>query len=585
MKKKLLAGLLSISMVAGTMMSGCGGTTSAEKTGSGTKKHEISSGSFPLHAGAINAGERTLYFLDGVKDLPYVDANDIPQWCEDIMGPQKGEFSFSLKVEGSVATIFRNTADPEAVDNGTYAAFDFDKDSITFLDHDLFCWKPGATTVMDVVSVSTVNASGQPSLLQKVEKQSLDRYGDELVVKAGDYGIDFVQQDGKQLVPLQTLVDFMFSPSRYINLFFNGQVIQMASQMSRDNQEYYAAPTGDRSAALAEFGYNELCMMLDYNYGLKESHGIGSFDKLFHSAMLDKVLKDPDPVNADKCVGHMIFDYLDDGHSAFLAPSYLAGPIDYGLKPGTSVSYMFKEGERFSSARAKYYPNGAPGYEEVGNTAYITFDSFAVLNVADTDSYYQAKDPAEFPDADTIGLVMKAHAQITRENSPIENVVVDLTNNEGGASDAAVFMLAWLLGETSVSVKNTITGAMSSATYRADVNRDRKFDEKDTISDKNIFCLISPFSFSCANLVPNVLKESHRATLLGQTSGGGSCVVQFCSTAWGSSIRLSSSRRLSFLKNGAFYDIDRGAEPDHRISNLDLYYDRKRLTNYINSLQ
>ncbi len=121
---------------------------------------------------------------------------------------------------------------------------------------------------------------------------------------------------------------------------------------------------------------------------------------------------------------------------------------------------------------------------------------------------------------DTLGLIIQAHEQITRENSPIENVVLDLSNNTGGDVDAAVFVLGWLLGEAPFSVKDMSTGAMSTSVYRADVNLDRTFDEKDTVLDKNLYCLISPVSFSCGNLVPAALKSSQKVTLLGRTSGG-----------------------------------------------------------------
>ena len=50
------------------------------------------------------------------------------------------------------------------------------------------------------------------------------------------------------------------------------------------------------------------------------------------------------------------------------------------------------------------------------------------------------------------------------------------------------------------------------------------------------------------------------------------------------SFRISQQKRLSFLKNGSFYDIDRGADPDYQISTPEKYYDRKTLTDYINSL-
>ena len=573
--------ILSI-LITGTIVFSSASIVMAGESAKGT--HEITSSNIPFYSGGALLGELPLYFLDGVTDLPYVEANNIPDVLGSVMGSLTGEYSYSAETNGSVVTITRNNNNPDAMDNGVYAAFDFENDTITFLDHDLFCMKDGAATLLDVTTVNTVNANGESMILQKVNKDSLDRYGDELVVRAGEYGIDFVEQDGKYLVPLQTLVDFTSSPGRNYNLFYNGQVIIAAEQMNQGNEVYYAAPTGDRSDALAEYGYNELCMMLDYCYGLKDVHGIENFDKLFHSVNFDTVLKEKDPANADIAIARVIWDYLDDGHSAWLASSYLAGSIDYGLSPGTSTTRLFAESDRYLEARKKYYPDGVPGYEEVGNTAYITFDSFAIPNPNDMDSYYRAEDANEFADTDTIGLIMKAHEQITREDSPIENVVLDLSNNEGGAADAAVFVLGWLLGEASIGVENTMTGAMSSAIYRADANRDRKFDEKDTVADKNIYCLISPYSFSCANLVPCALKDSNKATLLGRTSGGGSCMVQFASSAWGSSFRISSPKRLSFLKNGSFYDIDRGAEPDYQISTPEKFYDRQALTDYINSL-
>ena len=180
--------------------------------------------------------------------------------------------------------------------------------------------------------------------------------------------------------------------------------------------------------------------------------------------------------------------------------------------------------------------------------------------------------------------IIDAHARITRENSPIENVVLDLSNNTGGAVDAAVVVLSWFLGDAPFSIKNMATGALSTAVYRADINLDHKFDEKDTVADKNLYCLISPVSFSCGNLVPAGLKSSQKVTLIGRTSGGGSCSVQPMTTAYGTVFQISSAMRMSFLKNGSFYDIDQGIEPDYYIDNIENYYDRAALTRFINGL-
>ncbi|MBQ3719025.1 MAG: hypothetical protein II893_06520, partial [Methanomicrobium sp.] len=62
-----------------------------------------------------------------------------------------------------------------------------------------------------------------------------------------------------------------------------------------------------------------------------------------------------------------------------------------------------------------------------------------------------------------------------------------------------------------------------------------------------------------------------------------SCAVQPLSTAAGTQFQVSGHKRLSFIKNGAFYDIDRGAEPDIYIKDPYFIYDRKALTNYINN--
>ena len=159
-----------------------------------------------------------------------------------------------------------------------------------------------------------------------------------------------------------------------------------------------------------------------------------------------------------------------------------------------------------------------------------------------------------------------------------------MSANTGGMDNAAVAVISWFLGEAALSQTDNMTGAMCTSVYRADINRDRVFDEKDTVADKNLFCLVSPCSFSCGNLAACMFKESGKVTLLGRTSGGGSCSVMSVSSAWGTSFQISSNQRMSFLKNGSYYDVDRGADPDFVIPTPKQYYDRAALTDYINSL-
>ena len=105
--------------------------------------------------------------------------------------------------------------------------------------------------------------------------------------------------------------------------------------------------------------------------------------------------------------------------------------------------------------------------------------------------------------------MLYAYKQIMRENSPVKNVVIDLSCNTGGAADAAVFVISAVLGDGSVSALNPMTGAMATAVYNVDLNLDHQYGQ---------------------------------------------------------------------------YDINQGAVPDFTISKYMSFYDRERLTEYIDSL-
>ncbi len=55
-------------------------------------------------------------------------------------------------------------------------------------------------------------------------------------------------------------------------------------------------------------------------------------------------------------------------------------------------------------------------------------------------------------------------------------------------------------------------------------------------------------------------------------------------TAWGTSYCMSGPSRLAFTKNGSYYDVDRGVEPDHAIDSYEHLFDREALTEYIHGL-
>ena len=532
-------------------------------------------------------GEFPLYFVNGVNDLPYLELEDAMEVLYEVNFYDAPEsYNMVMDYDGPIVTVTR--------ENEYKMELDFEKDRITFLDYNAFLTTGDDSILLDILYMPGYNEEGEVSLFERDKRASYDRYGDMVTIDLAAYSIDLILQDDLYLIPLQTVNDLLLSPSVKINLLYNGELLVLASggfmideetgDLSELAELYYSAEPRELSPELADFSYNELCLALDTLYGLKGPHEITTFAQTFWEIGFDEPLSSVSPLDHDLALHQFINYYLDDQHSYYLLPSPYAGLESmekHDLDYGTATARMDEHMERYWEARAAFYPDGVPGYEEIGNTAYVTFDAFTFAFEPE-DYYAYGLDGEPLPD--TIGLIIYAHSQITRPDSPIENVVLDLSNNTGGVADTAVFVISWMLGDASISLKDTNSGAMSNAVYRADVNLDRVFDENDTVLDKNLYCLISPVSFSCGNLVPAALKASQKVTLLGTTSGGGSCIVQPMSDALGNLFNLSGPKRLSLLKNGSFYDIDQGIDPDYSIDKISHYFDREALTDYINSL-
>ena len=580
--KKIFAVLFALILITG----------SAWAQNDGPVSYEITEKAYTFYDGAIDetlSEPFPLYFLNGVEDLPYVE---LESWMELLIFLNR-EWTNDPKYD-----LMFNAAGKDAAyvrENEYHMQFDFEEKTILFDDYNAFVHSSSEGSLLDLLSSSGFTEAGESELFQRNLAASYDRYGDLLKLNLADYHINMVMQDGKYYLPLQTMNDILISPVLRATILFNGECLMIINKncfgtvrngLTELGKLYYQAKGSGRSPELAEFGYYELCFVLDNLYGLKEPHEITSFDQFFWQMGFDDEFKKMSAADADDLLYKFIDFYLDDLHSDFIAYSYLTGEKQVEWAVGPATRKLDEAVEMYSDARTAADPfykdtQNPIVYEEFGNTAYIIFDKFTNSTAS---VYYNAVANHEDLPMDTIGLIIYAHTRIYRQDSPIENVVIDLSNNTGGSVDAAIFLMGWILGDAPFSVKDTFTGALSTASYRADVNLDRQFDSRDVVDDKNIFVLISPVSFSCGNLVPAALKSSNKVTLIGRTTGGGSCVVQPLSTAWGTFFQISGPQRMSFLKNGSFYDIDTGVAPDFTLITPDRFYDKKKLTDYLNGL-
>ena len=429
--------------------------------------------------------------------------------------------------------------------------------------------------------------SDAPNLFALKAGMYLNRAGNNIVLDLADYDIDIVDADGECYIPFQTLNDLLVNDTYMLYVFDGEKVLGSAYGCSLIN-EMDSAPKHAMSEAFARFNYNELCLLLNCKYGLKPEHGIDSFQNFLavHTGLWED-LSSTDGMRSSYALIKLLATYFDDLHSGFIRGAYLFDR-DMEMENELNIACMGPSSrkdriitQRYYEARSAVYRAWVPGYEEVGDTAFITFDTFT----ADRENYYDITIDRDDP-GDTIDLIIYANEQIKREGSPVKNIVLDLSNNSGGVSDAAIFVISWFLGEADIALRDTFTGAETNAIYLADVNLDGQFDEKDSVGEGyRLYCLTSGSSFSCANLVPAACRSSGRVTLVGQTTGGGSCVVLPCTTAAGSVFRISGNKQVSIIKNGSFYNTDAGIEPDFPLDKPESYYDRPALVEYLHNLK
>ena len=594
--------------------------------------------------------EMNVYFVDG-GDIPYAALSEYMPFLSEVLTIRED----SAPIEYNISTPWEHCYQVSRPDNGSEMLIGTEDNEILFSNYNTFTKKPGVTalvTVMDLpdtepLDIFTANEprEGEPGKLFATIGTSYNVAGSPVLLNLSDYLIDIVEQDGECFVPLQTLTD-LFMNDRYLYFIWTGDTLYGFGYESNLKTELLQKGPARMSEEYALFNYNELRLLLDNRYGLKPEHNISDFGSYLVNTDLVPGLSGVDSLAFDRAVNRLTNYYFDDSHSGIVCSSWRTGSekalndIDRNEQAGASVKRMSENDGKFMMARSAAFTDAVPMYEEIGDTAFITFDSFAVTE-GNISAYYdpacmpdpsgfvieRITSPAEYmadmdtgsdidsggteidampaslpedipediPDApeeeqetDTIWLFLYAYQQITRENSLIKNVVIDLSNNGGGDSTAALFVTSWPLGRCDIALKDTFTGAQTIMTYQVDVNRNNKYGEKeDSMAGLgiNLYCLISPGSFSCGNLVPAAFKLSPYVTLAGQISGGGSCVVLPCSSASGTLFQISGTQQLATVKNGSFYNIDEGIEPDIVLTKAESFYDREALAEYLRNIR
>lgn len=154
----------------------------------------------------------------------------------------------------------------------------------------------------------------------------------------------------------------LISLSTYVTFLYNGEAV-FANVYDGPGEEallakYYEkkAENTKRSRKITEFTYRELSMVLDYCYGLKDSHRISSFEKYFDETGLEERLLAEDAVESSKAMYELMRLYLADGTmlriSGYRRLGLMINGAVYDIDKGVEPDYPISTLERFFDRKA-----------------------------------------------------------------------------------------------------------------------------------------------------------------------------------------------------------------------------------------
>lgn len=421
----------------------------------------------------------------------------------------------------------------------------------------------------------------------------------------GHYGIDIVKDKNDDMFIPASIAADLISINKGWSLAFNGKDFYYLGSLENSmygsdynliTQYYSESPyvaTSTRSQEMADFSYADLAFTVENFYGLAEDRipPYDGFDGLVDVLGYKDDLLSTDTDTFETALADFSATWLCDGHAYYYGPTphgvasmadfnrYRSIAFDFSGTRNIRVSKLNNDFAEFKSSR-----NSAGkqiGLEIYDNIAIIRFDQFVKYRSGSSADY--DVDSASYETLHGIGtdlLYRKAFNEI-EGNPEINKVVVDLTNNGGGEIDVIPFLMAYVYSDPYLISKNGATGEIIEPHYYVDINYDGVVDEHDTYQGQyDFYLLTSNASFSCGTMLPTVIKDSGSMEIIGETSGGGECMVGLFSAAGGAIFRNSSVFHAGTY-DGEFHGNDSGIVPDREFPRAH-FYDTEYLASFLN---
>ena len=558
--------VISLGVLATTALCSCSG-------GSLTPIYHLNSKGEVTHGADIR-----LYFPKD-NGVPYISMEDGVALASEMRKStfDSDEFKYTLEQNNEVATV--------TDEKGTKAVFDANKQTVTIDHFDSFV----SGYLKDQLPLVPIDINKNHKSIKIVSEESSYTPGNAVTLKLSDYPSIQLEKGGNNhglLLPIAAFNDIFFSGSagfkgiayNYNNIYIaNGMTSLGQGTLTPVGKHFYDTSTKKQTVSkdLAQYFYDETMFSFDYFYGLKGVKNISSFKAFAKEKGLENDLLSGDVSKMEDAYATLVMKSLEDGHTAYITPSAFTDFDNFEVKDSSKSEKMIvKETENLAMNKVRKDLRLNKPFEIRGDTAFIFFDDFQDLIETKLYGNITEQDIAD----NNACLFAYAYKEI-KKNPEVKKVVVDLVTNNGGDATGLVYCLGTLIGKHYIDTMNPLTGARTHSTFMTDINVDGIIDEKDIplCNDYKIYILGSKFAFSCGNLFPVAAKYNNpNVTLLGDTTGGGTCIVGVNYTGFGSYMIKSTLMMLTKKVEAGYTHIEDGAKPD-----IPVGYDRMLDRNYL----
>lgn len=339
------------------------------------------------------------------------------------------------------------------------------------------------------------------------------------------------------------------------------------------DQTYFNRQT--RSQIVADYTYQELRFAFYELYGNTKNTSVKDFDNFIKNKDYKDKLLSLDISEYDDAMSKLLLEDVDDAHTRIHYPSIYGNPTfvnsNYYAQrhAGERRGHIIEAQATNQNARSE--AGALEGFQIVNKTAFITFDSFSLNNQIKAFDEYKNTNPSDYISS-PMDLFASSFNKI-QENANIENVVIDLSCNGGGQVASLAYLLGYCTKDPAIIINTGLNDADIEFHYEVDLNQDGIYaGEGDSFAEKyNFYVLTSEASFSCANHFATLCRNLNFGKVIGQTTGGGSCIVSYLCNSSGYLYHCSSEVTSLLSKDEEYVTNDCGVTPDIEIDSSQFY--------------